>query len=88
MQSGELPLTEQAHKAVSCEADQKLLIDYGKFKGEGELFWRSVSYSVPFSFSLSPFCYNCDLVGSDKGRWKKRKMGLYFADPTVPMHPT
>lgn len=87
MQSGELPLTEQAHKAVSCEADQKLLIDYGKFKGEGELFWRSVSYSAPFSFSLSPFCY-CDLVGSDKGRWKKRKMGLYFADPTVPMHPT
>lgn len=38
MQSGELPLTEQAHKAVSSKADQKLLIDYGKFKGEGELF--------------------------------------------------
>lgn len=33
MQSGELPLTEQAHKAVSSD-----LIDYGKFEGEGELF--------------------------------------------------
>lgn len=38
MQSGELPLTKQAHKAVSSEADQKLLIDSGKFEGEGELF--------------------------------------------------
>lgn len=38
MQCGELPLTEQAHKAVSSEADQNLLIDQGKFEGEGELF--------------------------------------------------
>lgn len=38
MQSGELPLTKQAHKAVSSEAEQKLLTDQGKCEGEGELF--------------------------------------------------